>query len=150
MFSHMINTALSFAGKGLPVFPCSPKTKQPLTTHGFNDATIDVYSIKAYWNKYPKAMIGLPTGSVSKLWAVDCDGQEGKDNFLELCSSHGYQPNTLIQNTPSGGCHYLFTLSKGVIIRNSAGKLAKNVDVRGEGGYIIIAPSCRSDGRCYT
>lgn len=115
MSNHMINSAIAFAKKGLPVFPCSPETKHPLTTHGFNDATIDVHSIKGYWSKYPKAMIGLPTGSISKIWAVDYDGQEGKDNFLELCSSHEYQPDTLIQNTPSGGCHYLFVFPEGVV-----------------------------------
>lgn len=82
MSNHMINSAIAFAKKGLPVFPCSPETKHPLTTHGFNDATIDVHSIKGYWSKYPKAMIGLPTGSISKIWAVDYDGQEGKDSSV--------------------------------------------------------------------
>jgi hypothetical protein len=37
--------------------------------------------------------------------------------------------------------HYLFTYPAGEKIRNSAGKLATGLDVRGEGGYIIAPPS---------
>ena len=40
-----------------------------------------------------------------------------------------------------GGMHYLFTYPAGQNIRNWAGKLAEGLDVRGEGGYIVVPPS---------
>ena len=46
---------------------------------------------------------------------------------------------TRIHSTLSGGRHYLFRHADGV--RNGAGKLAPGIDVRGEGGYVIMPPS---------
>ena len=93
-------------------------------------------------------MIGLPTGTATDIWVVDCDGEQGKAAFQELCHQHGYTPDTLSQNTASGGCHYLFACPA-TPVKNSVSKLAPNVDVRGEGGYIIVAPSIKADGGRY-
>src|SRR5262249_13355365 len=44
-----LDAALEYARKGLPVFPCSPLDKKPLTPHGFKDATTDEAQIRAWW-----------------------------------------------------------------------------------------------------
>jgi hypothetical protein len=36
-----VEAALTYAAAGIPVFPCNPKNKRPLTRHGFKDATTD-------------------------------------------------------------------------------------------------------------
>ena len=37
----MLEAALEYADKGLPVFPCQAKGKKPVTENGFKDATTD-------------------------------------------------------------------------------------------------------------
>jgi hypothetical protein len=37
----VLEAALSYAQGGIPVFPCNPHNKRPLTEHGFKDATTD-------------------------------------------------------------------------------------------------------------
>jgi hypothetical protein len=53
------------------------------------------------------------------------------------------------QRTPRGGRHILCDYPKDRTIPNSTGRLGPGIDVRGEGGYIILAPSRRKDGRDY-
>lgn len=37
----LLARALSYAAVGVPVFPCAPGSKSPITAHGFHDATTD-------------------------------------------------------------------------------------------------------------
>ena len=69
----MLGAALAYAGRGLPVFPCNPATKRPLTANGFKDAAADEQTIRAWWSRWPQAMIGVPTGSPSGGWVLDVD-----------------------------------------------------------------------------
>jgi putative DNA primase/helicase len=84
------------------------------------------------WTSWPEgAQVGLPTGQRNGIVVIDDD--RGK---------HGLVPwrcpvTTYRVNTPSGGRHYYF-LHPGESVRNSAGKLAQHVDVRGDGGYVVF------------
>jgi hypothetical protein len=129
---------LAYAGEGVPVFPCKPGGKEPLTRNGFKDASTDASKITAWFNRWPNANIGIPTGERSGILALDVDQPAGLD---ALEAEHGKLPATRTNLTGSGGMHYLFTYPAGEKIRNSAGKLATGLDVRGEGGYIIAPPS---------
>jgi hypothetical protein len=136
--SERMRKALEYAVGGWPVFPCAPGGKEPLTKHGHLDATTDRSRITAWWNRWPHANIGIPTGKHSGILSLDVDQPTGLD---VLRAEHGQLPATRTHSTGSGGMHYLFAYPAGVEIRNSAGKLAEGLDVRGEGGYIIAPPS---------
>jgi hypothetical protein len=58
-------------------------------------------------------------------------------------------PPTLQAITGGGGFHLYFRAPEGVEIRNSAGKLGAGVDVRGNGGYVLLPPSLHISGRRY-
>ena len=47
----------------------------------------------------------------------------------------------IIAEPPSGGLHFFFRADDEARLRNSAGLLAVGVDVRGEGGFIVLPPS---------
>jgi len=155
MNSSILNAALNYARQGIPVFPCR-LDKKPLTPHGFKDATTDEAQILEWWTTWPGAMIGVPMGAASGLWAldIDCAKAEGDaDGFASLQSLtgvHGDLSATRMQQTPSGGIHFIHRYPKdGQKIPNSTSKVAEKIDVRGDGGYIIIAPSVNADGKAY-
>lgn len=164
--SGLGQAALALARDGWHVFPCRRADKAPFlpcdrdeqggrpipNTGGLYKASADARQITAWWSRWPDAMIAVRTGPESGLWALDCDVDEGNGlNGLlalgELEEAHGALPMTIRSRTPRGGMHYLFKWTDGV--RNSSGKVAPGIDVRGEGGYIIVPPSTRTDGSPY-
>jgi hypothetical protein len=70
---------------------------------------------------------------------IDVDPQHGGDAWLSANKSR--LPPTLTHKTPSGGAHFLFRDPPEAEIRNSQGRIAAGVDVRGTGGYVIVPPS---------
>jgi hypothetical protein len=149
-----LDAALEYARNGIPVFPCNPLDKKPLTARGFKDAVTDEAQIRAWWAKWPNAMIGAPTGSASGMWVLDVDKDpvrnvDGMAALMKLIAQHGELPETLMAITPRGGRHLFFAWSNGIDIRNSTGKLGRGLDVRGNGGYVCLPPSRRADGALY-
>lgn len=130
--------ALKLAVGGIPCFPCLPN-KRPACTHGFKDATSSPDELRALWQHSPGTLVGVPTGEPSGLFAVDVDSDRHPEanDWLERHSP--YLPDTRQHQTKSGGWHLLFQHRVG--LRNSQGKLAKGVDTRGDGGYIVWWPS---------
>ena len=164
--TDMLAAALKYARHGTPVFPVDPADKSPLCAHGFHDATANERQVRKWWTRWPKAMIGMPTGPRTRVWVLDVDNIElriflssfgwlnpnewaGCDHpLMQLIKDHGPLPDTAMSITPRGGWHYFFRWD-GVNIRCSQGKLGPGIDVRGHGGYVVIPPSVRSDGTPY-
>ncbi len=97
--------------------------------------------------------IGVVTGEISgNVFAVDVDVAEGKpgaDTLDDLCMANDDLPQTLEQITGSGGRHYLFKAPEGKTIATGANTLGDGVDTRGEGGFIVVAPSNHKSGGSY-
>lgn len=124
---------------GLPVFPCNIE-KAPLTRSGFKDAVTDAESIRRMFAAPAAVLIGVPTGHASGAVVVDVDTKDGKRGGDWLNRELGRIPETRTHRTRSGGVHLLFS-HPGIRIPNSSGKIAPGVDIRGDGGYIIVPPS---------
>ena len=128
-------------GAKVPVFPCKAD-KTPYTKNGFKDATTDQVRINAWWNRWPIANPAMPTGYLSGIFVLDVDQDKWGFGSLEaLEEKHGELPATFTVKTGGGGLHYYFKLPQNVEIRNSAGKLGRGLDVRGEGGYVLLPGS---------
>ena len=97
--------------------------------------------------------IGVVTGEISgNVFAVDVDVAEGKlgaDTLDDLCMANDDLPETLEQITGSGGRHFLFRAPEGKTIATGANTLGDGVDTRGEGGFIVVAPSNHKSGGTY-
>jgi hypothetical protein len=139
-----IHAALTLAEEyGLPVFPCRVhdevingkvyKAKSPLTSGGFKDATQNLEQIEKWWHQYPDALVGVPTGKCSRLFAVDVDPR-GADWYA---TNTDRLKAARIHKTLRG--HHL--LYRDIGLGCSTGSLADGVDTRGEGGYIIWWPA---------
>jgi hypothetical protein len=143
----MLQTALALIRHGLAVFPCRPRTKWPATPHGCKDATVDPDVVRRWWAANPNANIAVATGEVSRIFVLDADGLDGQTELGKLEARHGELPRTL-QVITADGVHYYFSWPT-VVVRNSASRVAPNVDVRGAGGYCLAPPSVHPSGRRY-
>ena len=138
--------ALDLAREGFKVFPAKPN-KRPYVKDWANKATDDAERIKRWWKRWPDAVPALPTGAANGLAVLDLDRHGETDGTKSLEEIPVEVPDPmLVIGTPSGGVHQYYHHVEGV--RNSAGKIAPGVDVRGEGGY-VIAPGGVTKGGEY-
>ena len=155
MPNEHLQSALAYANAGLAVFPCrlrdegTQKSKSPYTVHGFKNASTNENMIKCWWSEHPDATIGIPTGQISNLVVIDIDPRNGGDHSLQgLTTEYNDLPETLTAYTGGGGTHYYFR-HPNQQIRCSNGKLASGIDVKADGGYVIVPPSGHESGKNY-
>jgi hypothetical protein len=129
--------ALKLAKREIPIFPCNPANKRPLTPNGFKDATAEPEQVHLWWTENPEALIGVPAGI--KFVVIDVD-LEHNDAQAWLAEHRSRVPITRTHRTRSGGLHLLFAPNDK--IKCSASKLGPHVDTRGHGGYVIWWPAC--------
>lgn len=137
----LIAEAKKYAAKGFSVFPV--KGKIPTTPHGFKDAVNDASLVEALFTKYPGDGIALATGKGSGVFVLDVDIKNdagGDDTLRELEVKHTELPETVQSKTASGGAHYFFQYPEDGIGSN-ASIVGKGLDIRGDGGYVVIPPS---------
>jgi len=145
--SELLNAALAYARRGWPVFPCRARAKEPLARRGFKDATTDENTVRQWWTRWPDANIGIPTGS-STFVVLDVDVRAGGDETLrELERQHGELPATVHVLTGGGGDHYWFQ-PPAMSLRCC--RLADGLELKAEGGYVIVPPSVHPSGWPYT
>ena len=135
--------AEELARVGVPVFPCIPGGKRPLTEHGFHDATTDADRVAAWWGRSPGANIGVPTGAPSGMVVVDVDVHGPVDGFRGFSRAHRadlLDRWQLLVSTPSGGMHAYYQSTPGQVQRSWQAARA-GIDFRGDGGYIVAPPS---------
>lgn len=148
-----MEAALGYAAMGWAVFPLQPKGKEPLDgSRGFKDATTDQEKIRKWWGRHPDMNIGLATGAASGgIVAVDVDenddrGKHGMDTLTEWERGRGELPETAMSITGSGGYHILLRVEGACPCSTNADKA---VDIRGDGGYIVLPPSVHPNGNRY-
>jgi hypothetical protein len=139
----LATASMMLATRDIPVFPCTPGGKQPLTAHGFQDASTDPATVHDWWQRWPDANIGMPTGSTAGVDVVDVDVHSGGNGFaaFERARTAGLADGwAWLVRTPSGGVHGYY-LRGGVDEQRSWQVPSQHVDFRGDGGYIITPPS---------
>lgn len=165
----MLAEALALAARGYRVFPiyeptmtgaapacscgdatCKNVGKHPRTKSGHKEATTDAARIRAWWAKAPNANIGIATGE--RLHVLDVDGDEGRETLRAV---YDIDLDALLLTTPSattgrdGGAHLFFDTPPGPVMKSVAGRLGAKLDERGEGGYVVAAPSLHRTGTRY-
>jgi hypothetical protein len=124
---------------------CTSAGKHPATPNGVKDASCDEATVRQWFGNGGDYNIGIATGSASGLVVLDIDPRHGGEESIRQFDI----PQTVEVITGSGGRHYYFALPDGIEIRNSAGKLAPGLDVRGHNGYIVAPPSMHVCGNEY-
>ena len=165
----MLEAALYYAlVLGWRIFPCDPhphkpRSKRPLVVADKGPdgkpiegtgwplkATTDEAQIRAWWARWPNALIGMAPGWAGG-YVVDLDPKgEGVDAVeARLAEALGAPlpagPRTITQ---SGGRHVWFRRPEGAHFPNDPPGL-KNIDIRCDGGYVILPPSVLANGNAY-
>jgi hypothetical protein len=145
----LLDTALALAGRGLAVFPCRPRDKQPAIQNGLHAGTTDQGLIREWWQyNNPEYNIGVVTGAISGIFVIDIDGSSAQSALTKLESDYGDLPSTVEVITPRGR-HKYFRWPARTTIRNSTSKIGPGIDIRGTGGYVLAPPSVHPSGRHY-
>jgi len=157
---NKLDAALKYFKSGKPVFPtcwtkegvcvfhrpkCEHPGKTPLVKwKPYQDNLPSEQEVTEWWTKWPNANIGLATGHLSGIVVIDCDSEEAANRFIEE-----YPEAKDTRQVQTGrGKHFYFKFEEG--IRNDAGKLlGPGIDIRGEGGFVIIPPSIHANGKSY-
>ena len=86
------------------------------------------------WHKqYPHANWAAITGI--NFVVVDSDSNES----TQWIQDGNISSTPMTQSSPSGGRHFFYSAPTNRVVRNSVGQ--NKIDVRGEGGYIMVVPS---------
>jgi putative DNA primase/helicase len=124
--------------------------KHPIPPNGLKDATTELDQLHAWNERYPDANWAVRTGSESGVWVADYDGDAGREGRRAPEAEIGGLDEPAQIKTGGGGLHDLYLWPEdGESIRNSAGDVAPGVDVRGEGGYVLLPGSLHRSGNRY-
>jgi hypothetical protein len=142
------NAALAIGSKGLRVFPCLERAKEPAIYDNLKRATTDANLISGWWQTR-QFNIGIATGEGSGIWVLDIDGDEGEATLRSLEAEHSALPVT-VEAITGKGRHLYWRWPSGREIRNRQVSLEfPGIDVRGNGGYVLAPPSVHPSGRIY-
>ena len=150
--------AVALAERGFRVLPIRPGQKHPPMAAWQEAATDRRQAIDAWWNGlYRDYGVGIATGHLSDgtaFFVLDIDDREhhsGSDTLAELEHTHGGLPDTITSITGSGGEHRFFTVPKGrdTPRNDQSGKIGPGLDIRGEGGQVVVAPTVHPNGTAY-
>jgi putative DNA primase/helicase len=136
------DAALDYARRGWSVSPWVQRGnhKFPLTDHGHLDATTDPATIEVWWRKHPNAVPSIATGERSGVVILDIDLRALGSGWHSLeALGISLHPQTPTAHSPGGGCHLLFAWP-GRYVKTVAGALGPFLDIRGDGGSVILPP----------
>jgi hypothetical protein len=103
----------------------------------------DEYLLEHFFNGGNLAAV---TGAASGIVVADADSRVAWDALVDVCG--GRIPTTVIVNTAKG--RHVWFAHPGVEIRNTVRLGAVPLDVRGDGGYVVVPPSIHPSGKPYT
>jgi hypothetical protein len=140
--------ALGYARRGLRVFPCKERGKEPMFKGWPELATTDPQRISNWWSS-GAFNIGVVTGPASGIWVLDVDGEDGESTLRALEIEYDALPPT-VEAITGKGRHLYFRWPQGIEIGNSQCRPdLPGIDWRGNGGYVLAPPSIHPSGRRY-
>jgi hypothetical protein len=140
-----LTTAMDLTRMGFHVFPVLPNSKLPAITGFPNRASMMLGPLRDFWTDPVMGTVRDYNVGISctrfredkALLVVDVDKNKGgyeSLNFLEDCLGLTL-PQTLTQVTSTGGRHLIYWVDEAV--SQTVGTLAKGIDTRSKGGYIV-------------
>jgi putative DNA primase/helicase len=133
---------------------CGSPGKHPIGAafpRGVRDATGDPDRIREVWERWPLANVAVACGP-SGLVVVDCDvappDLDGTDHFISFMLARGERIRATTQRSGGGGVHFFYRTNGQGSVRGVNGWRA-GVDIKAEGGYVLLTPSNHAAGAAY-
>jgi len=144
-----LHSALRYlASIGWRLLPVEQRGKKPLLKQWPQFASCDVRQLEQWAVEFPGCNWGVATGAVSAVFVLDIDGDAGKASIEALAAQGCTLPDTLTVETGKGW-HVYFAVPAATHIQNSVSSLGAGLDIRGDGGYVLVPPSIHQSGRSY-
>lgn len=159
----MLERALGYLQLGYPIFPvCSPLMgmhqhrgkpcqnvgKRPLIAwEAFQTRMPTIEEVRTWWDRWPLANIGMPTGRLSGIVVLDADSSDAKKVAMD---QGGVDRTPAVWTGKPGGIHYWLAHPGEEVSNFVAGKKRyPGLDFRGDGGYVLVPPSRHVSGAEY-
>ncbi len=163
---NLTDAALAYARRGLAVLPlhtieqgvctcsrgddCTSPGKHPILEGGVHGATCDPAAVARLWRDHPAANVGIATGAVSNLIAIDIDPRNGGSNTARTLKAElGPPPRSALSLAGGGGQHYMFSYPDGGLPTRHDQARLPGVDVQSDRAFIVAPPSRHVSGRPY-
>lgn len=138
----MLNTALAYLAHGWSIFPLRQKSKVPAIPkwEQFQAERPSEALVRLWWTNNPNFNIAIVTGTISGVFVVDCDTRQ-------MVEAHEALPDYIptLKSITAHGAHFFYQLP-GFRVANRVGY---GLDIRGDGGYVVAAPSIHPSGVKY-
>jgi Bifunctional DNA primase/polymerase, N-terminal len=147
-----LQQVLDLAKRGFKLFPLAAQTKIPMKGFAWTQlATNGAAQLRVWFDQFPNCNWGAATGPCSGVFVLDIDGETGRDSLGSLANQGFTLPSTLTTETGNPLSHHLYFKYPGdeTTLRNSASKLGPGLDIRAQGGYVVVPPSVHPSGKSY-
>lgn len=141
----LIELACMYLDEGFSIIPLQPRNKHPpegFRWKEYQSRRPTEEEIYQWFGDGEEHNIGIVTGAVSGLCVVDLDSESA----VEFSKLHGF-PRTPMVKTGKG-YHLYYNYTEGV--RNFQNRHdLPDIDLRGDGGYVVAPPSVHESGKQY-
>ena len=149
MSAAVREAALAALAREWSVIPVLERSKRPaIAWREFQSRRARPAEMDVWLHHMPRANIAAVTGTISGLVVVDVDaGHGGEASLAEIERETAPMPSTVESRTGGGGRHLYFA-HPGGHVGNRAG-IRPGIDLRGDGGCVVLPPSIHPSGRAY-
>jgi hypothetical protein len=139
-----LKAALKYIDLGWSIIPIRPRTKAPMVEWSeYQSRRMGKKEAHTWWDVPQPPGIAVVTGKISDTVVVDIDPE-------------GANPEQFLRNnrtgvwskTGGGGHHFFYKYPEGVDHVYNRVNL-QGVDIRGDGGYVVVPPTRHANGRLY-
>ncbi len=146
-FESCVQAAHKFCDMGCSVFPLRPRDKRPFFKwNEYKSRPATHEEIDAWFFTTPDANLALVCGAISGVVVVDVDGEAGQEWFR----AHGLKSNLFQYTSHKHKFHAFYRHpGNGIIVHPSVKDFHAEIDIRGDGSYVVLAPSIHPSGAKY-
>lgn len=143
-----LNYALNYAGMQLSIIPLKPQSKKSAVgwkTYQTRRATPE--EIQDWWENNKQRNIAAVTGAISGIVVIDVDPRKG--GSIEKLKELGLTDDDLNTVTCCTGGNGLHIYYKHPGKYTPSAIISPGIDLKGDGGYVVLPPSRHPDGNLY-